>query len=264
MRGSSRNHGIGRLTCAGMALMILGACSPASAVMSNGSSMSSAHLVVISLRLADASFEQALKQITSQCELNVIADGRCDELRRNLSFRGSPEQALSYIAKEYDYEFSTSSSGVRMLRRRLKAAGAKPQIDIAEIRKCAKDVESLFRLCGFTASHGAGYYLRQLYQQLPLAERQELQGGKARSVESLPPELARLALQAVITSLFGATLQTWESLDVLLGGIQAGTIAIEAGAPVPGSPDRESFAVFRAKDEAGNTQSITLFSLGEK
>lgn len=181
----------------------------------------------LKIDMPHAHWEDLIKTIAKQANINIIADGMPLEQSVDFTLTGTLQEILDALADKFDYTWKTASADVIIMNKRFQDGRERPQAHYAEIKQVVKDV-----LDGLNAlphdPHAEEVYqtgnfvprwpqmIKTLIKDLSPQQMAALQQGQRLSMTDFSPDQRGLLINAIYDNGFFSTRGQWYGLMSLL------------------------------------------------
>jgi hypothetical protein len=178
------------------------------------------------------SLADALKSLSDQTGLNIVADDLPRRGAQEIGARGNARAALDEIGRRFDYTWKETKAGDVILYKRFEEPDEHPQISRAE---ALETVRALLKvLSSFSvppAPSGMSAELRGLYEMLTPAQLQHIADGTPLFVRDLSLAQQQAVIRALIHQGFGMVPMYCEALASQLKGMEDSYVEAPQSAP---------------------------------
>jgi hypothetical protein len=159
------------------------------------------------LHLENASLESIIQTLMKTGRISILVDGNPRRESDTLDLQGTLVEVLDRVARDFDYRWKVTKSGVVLMTKRFSAPLERPQLNLPEMQQMAKDMDQVLSTLpgdasGPVSNTRLGAIMKELMSSLTPTQMQALNAGtKLRSVD-LDPVQAQLLGQALLTQAF--------------------------------------------------------------
>jgi hypothetical protein len=135
--------------------------------------------------------------------VTALADGEPASNSADIVVLATAAQALDVIGDRFDYSWLKSKSGVILLFKRFRKPEERPQMNVPEMRRMARDVAAAANRIPHGATSDAWHAtLVALSRTFTSGQAHALQSGKKIYVTDLAPNQRALVREAIVTRMF--------------------------------------------------------------
>ncbi len=181
----------------------------------------------LKIDMPHAHWEDLVKTIAKQANINLIADGMPLEQSVDFAVTGTLQEILDTLADKFDYTWKTASADVIVMNKRFQDGHELPQAHYAEIKQVAKDVldglnalphdphaEELYQTGNFVRRWPQ--MIKTLIKDLSAQQMTALQQGQRLGMADFSPDQRNLLVNAIYDNGFFSTHGQWYGLMSLL------------------------------------------------
>lgn len=210
------------------------------------------------------SFDETIAALGQQSGCCILVDGEPALVARSIDVSGSLSGALDAVCDAFDYTWSTSRTGVVLLRKRFRDPHTLPQFDNREMVSVAHRIADALGQLPYDRDPGRmPAILTELYLSMSPEESQGFWKSAWLHASSLSGPQRELVYDAVWNNAFARFRSEWEGLaealdatkrsSIVIGRPENGTAAIGA----PGGPPE--LVIYRYRDAGGHEISKDLY-----